>query len=610
MDSRNALHEVMRTHQALEQYRDREYLKMLETINREYTAILDNNLGSQFVNSCARDLCGEIVRTYLPTSQFYVTVDQMLLRTVKFRYDNDYDPLRENEQLRKNIYQHQADRAVVEKLQKEMDSLQTKLFETERSKDYADSKGRQDYREKRRAESPDGALHDDITGAKEKKKTVGGNGGTHERSNMDADHIQSRAQLTVNDRYVTPKGVEELRQFANSQDNMQMMLDVANRSKGDVRVCVDGKGKVVYLSTKDAAYNPQNDITHRATPEQMAEAIASQIEKETSPEKLQALKDNGYLNEDGKVSKSVKNKLASNIRHSQNKESLIVLKNTNYRIVGKDALKASAANLPKILAGQLAYYALPPIVYEIRLLVANRGAKLNTVLQQLKESFHRVGKYVFSHIKDIAANSLHNSIKDFIRNFLDILLNMVKATIKKILSVLKSLVLSTTDALRIICSKKSSPAQKADAVVTLYAVTITNCALELLFEWLGKYKIPAFLLNILQLFSSVICTNLVMLILQQADLFGVRYGFKMENIRKLFAQEQQKFDEKMLTARRYTAQQTEALLVQLEQENREITEHLAELDIKTESVHPIAERIVSVFDMNLDLASEWNDFLQ
>lgn len=96
MTVQTKLQEVLQTHHMLSQYRDREYLQMMETINRESANILDNHLGAQFVRSCAKDLCGEIIRTYLPTSQFYVTVDQMFLRVVKFRYDNEYDPLKEN----------------------------------------------------------------------------------------------------------------------------------------------------------------------------------------------------------------------------------------------------------------------------------------------------------------------------------------------------------------------------------------------------------------------------------------------------------------------------------------------------------------------------------
>ena len=608
MTVQTKLQEVLQTHHMLSQYRDREYLQMMETINRESANILDNHLGAQFVRSCAKDLCGEIIRTYLPTSQFYVTVDQMFLRVVKFRYDNEYDPLKENAQIRKNVYNYSVDRPTAEALRHEMDGMQTKLFELDRSKDSADSRARQQYRDSRRSTSPDGSLYDDITGVKEKKSTVGSNGKEYEKSNLDADHIQSRAQMTINDRYLTAKGVEELRSFVNSGDNMQMMLDVANRSKGDVRVCVNGNGKVEYLSTKDAAYDPKNDITHRATPDQMADAICAQLEKETSPEKLQALKENGYLNEDGKVPKAVRNKLDSNVRHSQNKESIIILKNADYKQIKKDAVKETKANFSKILAGQLAYYALPPIVYEIRCLVEQRGGDVKSVLARLKDAFARVGKYVFSHVKDIVANTAHNAIKDFIKNFFEILLNMVKATIKKIMSVLKNLVLATTDAIRILCSRRTTPAQKADAVVNLYAVTITNCALELLFEWLKKYRIPDFVLNLLRMFSVVICTNMVMLILQQADLFGVQYGFKMEKIRQLFADEQRKFDEKMRMAREYTNETAEMLLAEAERENKEIMDSLSEIDMKTQSVMPQADRIVNLFGMDVDIAAEWEAF--
>lgn len=77
-------------------------------------------------------------------------------------------------------------------------------------------------------------------------------------------------------------------------------------------------------------------------------------------------------------------------------------------------------------------------------------------------------------------------LKRFIKSFMDILINLVKATVKKLLKLAKNLILSTVDAIRIISDKNTSSAQKADAVFQLYGVTITSCVIEILFELAGN----------------------------------------------------------------------------------------------------------------------------
>lgn len=231
-----------------------------------------------------------------------------------------------------------------------------------------------------------------------------------------------------------------------------------------------------------------SDITHKATPQQLTEATVQQWKKggPNSP-KIQKLIDEGYLQKDANgnitVPKSVQKALEHNIRHSQNVENKIILQNTNYGEVAKDAAKHTKAAVGKIIAGQIIYYAAPPLVYEVRMILNNRQTKLDSALSQLGNAAQRIGEYVFS----------------------------------------------------------------------LFGVTIKSCVIEVLFELAADtLHIPEpfddIIFGPLQILTTVVCTNLTMLILQKADLFDVRFGFKINAIKNIFAKEYEAYAQEMAIA--------------------------------------------------------------
>ena len=139
-------------------------------------------------------------------------------------------------------------------------------------------------------------------------------------------------------------------------------------------------------------------------------------------------------------------------------------------------------SIGKIIAGQIIYYSAPPIMYEVRLILKDKNISIDNALIKFEQSAKRVGKYLFSKLKYIFTDIAVNSLKKFIKSFMDILICVVKATVKRLLKITKSLVLSTVDAVRIIGDKTATKSQKANAVFNLYAVTITSCVIEVLFE--------------------------------------------------------------------------------------------------------------------------------
>lgn len=621
MDDKVELKKVIQMRHVLVEYQDTLYLKFMRQLNTEKEKILKGNLGNELVQNIGRDIAGEVVRSFFDTSNYNITVDQLARRILHFSYEEEFDPLAANGgvgEITKTVYNYNdMNSSELDQISEIMEKSQEKLFTEDRRQDKLDIKGKKAYRESRT--DVNGDIYDELTGEKGQKTTYTRNGKTVIQSELQADHVQAREAATYNSHYMTEAGIQDLKSFINSADNMQMIQQSANASKGDIRVCNVG-GKIQYINARSAEYDAATDITYKATPEQLADAYCSQWEKEDASKeqqnqpKIQKLKEKGYLNEDGKVPKSVKKELIEHIKHSQNTESKKILKGTKYKTVSSDAYKQTKGAMGKIVAGQIIYYTAPPLVYEVRTILSDKTLELGNVLEKLEMSVKRIGNYVVSKLNKIFSNIAVNTLKRFIKSFMDILINMVKATVKKLLKLGKNLILSTVDAVRIIADRNTSNAQKADAVFQLYGVTITSCVIEILFEMAGDaLHIPEpfddIIFGPVQILTTVVCTNLTMLMLKKLDLFDVQYGFKMSQIRKLFEETNNEYKEQYNIAAQYTDDETKLMLDKAKQQCREIYENLQELDYNKESARGELEKINNLFSMNIDFEKDWLRFL-
>lgn len=591
-------------------YREAEYIKTMQEINRKSSAILNDDLGYQFIANCGRDIAGELVRNFFDTSDYNITVDQLARRMLTFNYGNEFDPLGKNLQLQKKVYNYSDNemplkdilsektgfnfpQTTLDEITADNDSAQKKLFEKEevinKSNQHTEKKykertmiknGKDSYVESRK--DANGNVVDEYTG-KQGEYITDKNG--NRRRRQEVDHVQAVATARYNSEYISENGVQKLREFYNSSDNFKMMDKIANESKGDVKV-YDRKG---------------NDITHRATPEQLTEAVCERWENTKSQATKNELIDKGYLNQDGKVPVSVRKELESNIRHSQNVESKVILQNTEYKKVAKSAGKHTGKAIGKIVAGQIIYYAAPPLIYEIRCILSNRGISLSNALEKIVSAGKRITGYVVSHLKDIFKNITENILKKFIKSFMDILIDMVKATVEKMLKLAKNLLLSVVDSVKIIASPGATAAQKADSVFNLFGVTITSFVVEVLFSAIEKgLQIPEILLSPLQVLTTIVCTNLTMLVLQQADLFNVRVGFKINNIRNLFEEENAKYNKKIAIAENYADAVINQTLENADREVYEIEENLFKLDPYAQLARGELDKINQIFNIDID----------
>lgn len=587
------LKEVINLRDKFFEEQDKLYLAMVNQINSQMKELLKKDLGNEFMTNCARDFAGEIVRNYLPmnTGEMYITADQMFDRIINFRYYNDIDPLSSNEEIRKMFYNNE-NREMLNKIAEESQKAQKQLFTEDRSQDKLDREGKLKYRESKKDEN--GLLTDELTGQKGEFLEYEKNGQKYQKIDMHADHIQARAAAKYNSEYITEKGVEKLKEFINSDDNFQIIHASANTSKGDVRV-YDENGI---------------DITYKATPEQMVEATCKRWKERTkSGNKNAILKEKGYLDKNDEVKKDVREKLKKQYEKSMNEESKIILKNIKYHSVGKTAMKNTVASFPKIFAGQLMYYGIPPIVYETKCIIKNRNVDLDNFFIKLQKAFERIIDYMQSNLSNMFSNIAHNSLKSFLRIFFDMIIEMLKGTVKKIFKMIKDIVMAFVNSIKILGDKNRTAAEKADAVVTTLGITISSIAVNVIIEILEKQCPPLKpFTDPLQVIITILTTNIVMLILQKMDIFNVRYGLMVAKIKEIFEEGRAEYREQLKLLEDETYTNIDKLLEEAEFELFNVITDISSADINEKDLKDEIDIINKTFNIGIDLQEEWSQF--
>lgn len=604
------LEEVINLRDKFFEEQEKLYLAMANQINSQMKELLKKDLGNEFMTNCARDFAGEIVRNYLPmnTGEMYITADQMFDRIINFRYDNDIDPLSSNEEIRKMLYNNENSE-IFNQIAEESQKAQEKLFTVPRKKDKITAEAQEAYRDKKKKTNKEGdiitnkkgyIIYDELTGKKGKfLKYESKNGQQHQKSDMHADHIQSRDAARYNSEYITDKGVEELREFINSDDNFQIIHASANTSKGDVRV-YDENGI---------------DITYKATPEQYTEVICNMWEKidehkkGKSEKKIETLKKAGYLDKNGKVRKDTKEKLQDSIKKSMNEESRVILKNIKYHSVGKTAMKSTAASFPKIFAGQIMYYGIPPIVYETKCIIKNRNVDLDNFFIKLQKAFKRIIEYMQSKLSNMFSNIAHNSLKSFLRSFFYIIIDLLKATVKKIFIMIKEVVMALVNSIKILGDKNRTAAEKADAIVNTLGITISSIAVNVIIEYLEiQFPFLKPLSDPLQVIITILTANISMLILQKMDIFNVRYGLMVAKIKEIFEEGRAEYREQLKLLEDETYTNIDKLLEEAEFELFNVITDISSADINEKDLKDEIDIINKTFNMRIDLEKEWNQF--
>lgn len=578
------IRDIIEERRNLHKYHDKIYEDMIEGINSRLleTKNLKEDISKQFLEACAMDISGEVIRNFFDMSDYNLTVDQLIRRILDFKYENEFDPLASQLDLRKNIYNMSNSKDTINKINKELEDSKIKLFEKENKK-YVDSaiiqKGKKDYKNQKIEEEK---LQDETGKASVEKLQV--------------DHKLPLATIHISTKFLKNSGIEKLKEFYNSPDNFAMLGSTANQCKGDAKV-LNEKGE---------------DITSKATPEQMTEAIIKKLEgnsktrKDSTNEKL---KNDGILDEDGKVYPHIKRKIYEQTKAAQNKESIEMLKQTDPLKVVKESGKYTRQNIHKVLIGQALYYLIPPLIYEIRINL-NKNNKIESILENLEKSSDRIINYIISKKTEIMLSVGEKSLKKFLKNIFDILISMIRATIKKIMKIIKQVVLISVDAIKIMLDKNKSEAEKMDAILQLVSGLVISVVCEILFEYIEKqFGIPEMFLMPLQMLTTIVCSNFIMISLQEADLFSVRYGYKIENIQKIFKEEQENYDNQFEKILNHIDYSNTYEIDKIKNELSNLKQEISNIDVFNISLKKELDDIIKIFNMDVDLNNEWKKFL-
>lgn len=642
--------ELIGMRNALMVNQQRIYITAISNINMRYSELLKNDFGSTLVRNCAWDIADTLVTEYFDTGDFYISPQQVYDRIVHFSYDDKSDPFLHNDAIRKALYSSRSSKETIREITSSCQKAQAKLFEKQ-----ADAKGRKDYIDKKKITAGKDAYErrfvekhhqkiDDLSGVTES-----------DGFKIERDHVQPLATASYDSRYITGERIEELKDFYTSDKNLQMLNKSANASKGDVRVYWDGEKAIsekTFVSERKEAiskfkheYMAQginekeatdmatkraeryvsdkfSDITYKATAKERADAICDQWEHSSASQNLQESK---ILDENGKVPPKVREELERRLRESMDEESSrMVLPYyvesddgtrekrgplLDYKEISKDAQGYTKSSIKKILMGQVIYYVLPPLVFETQSIIKRKNTTLEQSLKELKQSGKRVVKYVVSKLGEIFKNIAGNTLNKFLKSFFDIIIEAVKETVKKLVKIAKKLVLSLVSCVRTIAGKGSA-AEKADAVTKTLAVSVTTVALEVLFEWAEEqYQLPDIVMEPLQIIVTILSTNLIMLILQKADLFDVQYGLLVSNIELAFREEYENYLEQTQTITTSSEEKMSMYFRNLTKEIQEIETSIESLNLFEDDATQSLNKLNEIYNMGIDFDREWSDYL-
>ena len=262
-----------------------------------------------------------------------------------------------------------------------------------------------------------------------------------------------------------------------------------------------------------------------------------------------------------------------------------------------------------MISGQLIYYLVPPIIYEIKENLKNKNNEDST-LENLKNSAEKIIEYVSSKIGKILANIFPNGIKKFLKNFFDIIIEIVKGALKKILKIAKQLLITVVDAIKILFDNTKSFLEKMDAILQLVAGIFVNIAIGILGEYIQKqFMIPEMFWFPLEMIIRTILSNFIMLLLKKLDLFGVNRKIKIEKVRMIFEEEREKTDLELKEKLDNVNSNNQQIFEELNLELKGIQKNIQENNMFNVSIKNDVKRMFEIFGKELKMNKELNTFL-
>ena len=123
-----------------------------------------------------------------------------------------------------------------------------------------------------------------------------------------------------------------------------------------------------------------------------------------------------------------------------------------------------------------------------------------------------------------------------------------------------------------------------------------------------QFGLPDILMEPLQIIVTIIVTNVIMLILQKADLFDVQYGLLVSNIQMIFEQEQQAYLEESSRLEKRSEEEAKAYMEMLNKQISDLEDSLDGFDPFKDDAGEDLEKLNEIYQMDIDFKKEWLDF--
>jgi len=267
--------------------------------------------------------------------------------------------------------------------------------------------------------------------------------------------------------------------------------------------------------------------------------------------------------------------------------------------------KVHRGGMKDLIIGQIIYYTLPPLLFEVRQGL-KKGKSTDGVLKRLKKSVGRITKFIISKLRNIIMNITSGGLRAFVKQLLSTAIDVLAGTLKNVLTILRDFLMAIMSSIKILTNKKMSGVEKANAVMGLITTTTIGLIVNLLLDELPAnleiLKIP------IQIIVTALLSNLAMKWLEQLDLFNIKYGFNIAQLRQLYDDASGNLNIQLnenLRASEHRYDQVREELSKLEQQ----TMALKGINYYYDSAEETLNDINYQYDMQIDFDGEWEQFV-
>lgn len=266
-------------------------------------------------------------------------------------------------------------------------------------------------------------------------------------------------------------------------------------------------------------------------------------------------------------------------------------------------------SLPQILAGQVIYYSLPPILYETKKILSDPSISLERFFKELKRASKGICNYAGAKLEMAFINVLGGNAYRMFRQFWNEMLDLAQEAVGIMVNSPKQLSLSTIYAVKTSWNPSATPLEKVDALTLLLTSSITSIIIPNLMK-AKNLNTPGFLLEPMQLMLSVVCSHLVLLILEEAKLFEKNYGFLLANLEELYSRDSLQFRLNSQTLYEVSSTQLTPMIDETISSVRAIEATVGAMNYCGEEAWEHLSTLNELCGTGINFQQEWRDFCE